>query len=231
MTQGQKSSSLNLTNETDDIHVTNEPPGKKSRVRRWRIDGKAKTNHRWATSLRLMQRLTMPTCPALNKSNNLIIKDLTNALLEQIRNVWFPNFFTFGSWRRRWWVTNILIPRRLQRVRSRKADTIFSSVMCFLFFLPLSSFFNRYPSCCPWSLEPASPSRPCGLPSGFWRKGALTSLMEVWRRSLTWVWRSTSTRRPDSKVPGSRWGCGRLGCIVRAVGEIVFFAAVPKTKS
>ena len=134
MTQGQKSSSLNLTNETDDIHVTNEPPGKKSRVRRWRIDGKAKTNHRWATSLRLMQRLTMPTCPALNKSNNLIIKDLTNALLEQIRNVWFPNFFTFGSWRRRWWVTNILIPRRLQRVRSRKADTIFSSVMCFLFF-------------------------------------------------------------------------------------------------
>ena len=41
---------------------------------------------------------------------------------------------TFGSWRRRWWVTNILIPRRLQRVRSRKADTIFSSVMCFLFF-------------------------------------------------------------------------------------------------
>ena len=70
MTQGQKSSSLNLTNETDDIHVTNEPPGKKSRVRRWRIDGKAKTNHRWATSLRLMQRLTMPTCPALNKSNN-----------------------------------------------------------------------------------------------------------------------------------------------------------------
>ena len=31
-------------------------------------------------------------------------------------------------------MTNILIPRRLQRVRSRKADTIFSSVMCFLFF-------------------------------------------------------------------------------------------------
>ena len=92
------------------------------------------------------------------------------------------------------------------------------------FFLSLSSFFNRYPSCCPWSLEPASPSRPCGLPSGFWRKGALTSLMEVWRRSLTWVWRSTSTRRPDSKVPGSRWGCGRLGCIVRAVGKRLFFA-------
>ena len=108
MTQGQKSSSLNLTNETDDIHVTNEPPGKKSRVRRWRIDGKAKTNHRWATSLRLMQRLTMPTCPALNKSNNLIIKDLTNALLEQIRNVWSLTFLPLvpggedGEWPTSW---------------------------------------------------------------------------------------------------------------------------------
>ena len=92
------------------------------------------------------------------------------------------------------------------------------------FFLSLSSIFNRYPSCCPWSPGPASPSRPCGLPSGFWRQGVAHSLMEVWRRSLTWVWRSTSTRRPDSKVPGSRWGCGRLGCIVRAVGKRLFFA-------
>ena len=47
---------------------------------------------------------------------------------------------TFGSWRRRWCVTNILIPRRLQRVRSRKADTIFSSVMCFLFFFHYHPF-------------------------------------------------------------------------------------------
>ena len=130
---------------------------------------------------------------------------------------------TFGSWRRRWCVTNILIPRRLQRVRSRKADTIFSSVMCFLFFYHYHLFSIRYPSCCPWSPGPASPSRPCGLPSGFWRQGVAYLLMEIWRRSLTWVWRSTSTRRPDSKVPGSHWGCGRLGCIVRAVGDIGFF--------
>ena len=90
-------------------------------------------------------------------------------------------------------------------------------------FLSLSSISNRYPSCCPWSPGPASPSRPCGLPSGFWRQGVAYLLMEIWRRSLTWVWRSTSTRRPDSKVPGSRWGCGRLGCIVRAVEDIGFF--------
>ena len=64
-------------------------PGKKSRARRWRIDSKTKTNHRWITSLRLMQRLTMPTCPALNISNNIISKDLTKALLEQIMNVSF----------------------------------------------------------------------------------------------------------------------------------------------
>ena len=99
-------------------------------------------------------------------------------------------------------------------------------------FLSLSSIFNRYPSCCPWSPEPGSPSRPCGLPSGFWRQGVAYLLMEIWRGSLTWVWRSTSTRRPDSKVPGSHWGCGTLGCIVRAVEDIgFFFASVPKSKS
>ena len=170
-----------------------------------------------------MQRLTMPTCPALNKSNSHRIKDWTNALLEQIRNVWFLVSLYL------WFLEEKMVsdqhpdPKTTAEgpVEKSRYDLLVGDVLPV--FLSLSSIFNRYPSCCPWSPGPASPSRPCGLPSGFWRQGVAYLLMEIWRRSLTWVWRSTSTRRPDSKVPGSHWGCGRLGCIVRAVEDIGFF--------
>ena len=147
---------------------------KKNRARRWRIDSKTK---KITVGQRLWGSCRGWRCPRARPwTNQIVTESKIGQMLSWNKLGMFDFLFlcTFGSWRRRWCVTNILIPRRLQRVRSRKADTIFSSVMCFLFFLSLSSISNRYPSCCPWSPEPGSPSHPCGLPSGFWRQEALT---------------------------------------------------------